>query len=314
MDTSGIHSGQEPMTMGSPVGISSHPQPYLPGYLMGDPAISSPSPSSSVRLWSHSSSSSPPQSRSSVTTPQSSVFKDSRSEWTPNRPPVSGMTGSSKEKSGAPPVAPLFEPGTPNRQTDLNASLLSGSVMSRTPLTITSPMQGLTSPGAGLGSRSPAQIDPFFTQGEELEEEQLDDTWVTIFGFPPAAASFILQQFSQYGNITRHVMATNGNWMHIQYSSRIQAKIALSKNGKVFGNSIMVGVTFCIEKSAMQVPSDNVSISTPSQIECHKSPAIRPLTAAYQAASSPYQVAPSTNAPEKNAGVVSRAMEYMFGW
>ncbi len=39
-----------------------------------------------------------------------------------------------------------------------------------------------------------------------------EEFWVTIFGFPPAAASYILQQFSQFGNILKHVIAPNGNW------------------------------------------------------------------------------------------------------
>ena len=69
-----------------------------------------------------------------------------------------------------------------------------------------------------------------------------------IFSFPPAAASFILQQFSQYGNIQKHVVATDGNWMHVHYQSVLQAKKALSKNGKVFGGTTMVGVTPCIDK------------------------------------------------------------------
>ena len=42
--------------------------------------------------------------------------------------------------------------------------------------------------------------------------------------------------------------STDGNWMHLHYQSKIQAKKALSKNGKVLGNSIMVGVTQCIDK------------------------------------------------------------------
>ena len=43
-------------------------------------------------------------------------------------------------------------------------------------------------------------------------------------------------------------VASDGNWMHIHYQSKLQAKKSLSKNGKVFGNSIMVGVTPCIDK------------------------------------------------------------------
>ena len=40
--------------------------------------------------------------------------------------------------------------------------------------------------------QSPTQLDPFFQEGGE---GGADPTWVTIFGFPTAAESFILRQF-----------------------------------------------------------------------------------------------------------------------
>jgi len=43
-------------------------------------------------------------------------------------------------------------------------------------------------------------------------------------------------------------VAADGNWIHIHYQSKLQAKKVLSKNGKVFGGSIMVGVAPCIDK------------------------------------------------------------------
>jgi len=43
-------------------------------------------------------------------------------------------------------------------------------------------------------------------------------------------------------------IAAEGNWIHIHYQSKLQAKKVLSKNGKVFGGSIMVGVAPCIDK------------------------------------------------------------------
>ncbi|XP_010788784.1 nucleoporin NUP53-like, partial [Notothenia coriiceps] len=96
---------------------------------------------------------------------------------------------------------------------------------------------------------SPAQVDPFYSQGESLSsDDQLDQTWITVFGFPPASASYILLQFAQYGNILKHTMASPGNWMHLQYQSSLQARKALSKDGKVFGDAIMVGVKPCIDK------------------------------------------------------------------
>lgn len=48
--------------------------------------------------------------------------------------------------------------------------------------------------------------------------------------------------------MSRWQMASPGNWMHLQYQSRLQARKALSKDGKVFGDAIMVGVKPCIDK------------------------------------------------------------------
>lgn len=39
-----------------------------------------------------------------------------------------------------------------------------------------------------------------------------------------------------------------GNWIHIQFQNKLQAKRAISKSGKVFGGKIMIGVTQCIDK------------------------------------------------------------------
>lgn len=35
-------------------------------------------------------------------------------------------------------------------------------------------------------------------------DEEYDQCWITVFGFPPSASSYILDQFSQYGNIVQH--------------------------------------------------------------------------------------------------------------
>lgn len=46
-------------------------------------------------------------------------------------------------------------------------------------------------------------------------------------------------------------VSNEGNWMHLHYQSKMAAKKALSKNGKVVGNNIMVGVSQCIDKAVM---------------------------------------------------------------
>src|SRR5690606_16146101 len=90
------------------------------------------------------------------------------------------------------------------------------------------------------------------------------NTWITIFGFPSASASFVLQEFSACGQIVKHVICAQSNWMHIQYQTRLQAQKALGKNGKVLGNQIMVGVMPCNDKNVMSGGSAvaNASAST----------------------------------------------------
>uniref|UniRef100_A0A3Q3FAG6 Nucleoporin NUP35 n=1 Tax=Labrus bergylta TaxID=56723 RepID=A0A3Q3FAG6_9LABR len=116
----------------------------------------------------------------------------------------------------------------------------------------------------------------------------------------------------------RRVMASPGNWMHLQYQSRLQARKALSKDGKVFGDAIMVGVKPCIDKGVMD---SSVAVSTPlstsfSSTVLPSTPrsAIRPLSAAYRSSSSDYQVVADRQTPRKDDSFVSKAMEYMFGW
>lgn len=50
-----------------------------------------------------------------------------------------------------------------------------------------------------------------FSFSENLtSDDDYNDHWVTIFGFPAAASSYILEQFSQYGTILKHVVSGSG--------------------------------------------------------------------------------------------------------
>eukprot|EP01080_Neovahlkampfia_damariscottae_P003350 gene3350-5897_t len=95
--------------------------------------------------------------------------------------------------------------------------------------------------------KSPAQMDPFYETGGNIQNTQeLEQNWITVFGFTPKQTGFVLKQFGLYGEILEHKVG-NGNWMHIKYKKNIQAQKALSKNGKIF-NSLMIGVVECIDK------------------------------------------------------------------
>uniref|UniRef100_A0A3Q4HX47 Nucleoporin NUP53 n=1 Tax=Neolamprologus brichardi TaxID=32507 RepID=A0A3Q4HX47_NEOBR len=285
--------GSEPMTLGSPTS----PKPtsgaqFLPGFLMGDlPAPASPQP----RPFS-----------------LASPLADSGGGGGSAMQPV---VPTPKDKSGAPPVRSIHD-DLVTVATPLAAHRQSFPVM-QSPLSA----RQASTPGTGMQQMclSPAQVDPFYTQGESLSsDDQLDQTWVTVFGFPPASASYILLQFAQYGNILKHTMASPGNWMHLQYQSRLQARKALSKDGKVFGDSIMVGVKPCIDKSVMD---STEAVSTPvsssfssSVLPTTPRSAIRPLSATYRNSGSDYQVVADKQTPRKDDSFVSKAMEYMFGW
>ncbi|PRD26999.1 UNVERIFIED_CONTAM: Nucleoporin [Trichonephila clavipes] len=134
-----------------------------------------------------------------------------------------------------------------------------------------------------------------------------------------ASTNYILQQFSQYGNIVEHKLSPSGNWMHLRYQSKLQAKKALSKNGKVFSGNIMIGVKPCIEMDVMESCKDN-SIKETSLISASNSLTtdpleptkpnlknIRPLTQAYQSPNAQAQVN-----PVKSSGLVSKAFEYIW--
>ncbi|KAK2177457.1 hypothetical protein NP493_597g02008 [Ridgeia piscesae] len=342
----------EPMLLGSPTSpvntnMSSSQSPFLPAYLMGEPAPLTQSPGGS-RLWSASPGSGSPQkslNRSgSLSSPMCQggipAFPGVRFEAR-NRDLLGGRA---KEKVGAPPVQGLLETiASPSPMTDiskLDGSLRVGGHMGGagsflgtpssaqyTPYTqanqtMSSMNHSTMSHVIGQSAKtppSPAQMDPFYTQGETLKaDDELDETWVTVFGFPPAATSFVLQQFAQYGSILKHVVATDGNWMHIHYQSKIQAKKALSKNGKVFGAGVMVGVQQCIDKKVMAgtvgATGFNVTdLGTPTQGTTTTTP-IRPLTAAYRAVSSDFSVVPKSNTPQKSQNVLMKAFDALFGW
>ncbi|KFR03126.1 Nucleoporin NUP53, partial [Opisthocomus hoazin] len=314
-------TGAEPMTLGSPTS----PKPgasaqFLPGFLMGDlPAPVTPQPRA-------------------LSGPSVGVT-EMRSPLLAGSSPPQPVVPSHKDKSGAPPVRSIYDelssPGLGS--TPLTSRQPTSFSLTQSPLVGT--MQSTSGTGmfspASIGqprktTLSPAQLDPFYTQGDSLtSEDQLDDTWVTVFGFPQASASYILLQFAQYGNILKHVMSNTGNWMHIRYQSKLQARKALSKDGRIFGESIMIGVKPCIDKSVME----NFERSSTSSVSSVFTPptklfgtpvqpannttrisTMRPLATAYKASTSDYQVVSDRQTPRKDESIVSKAMEYVFGW
>ncbi|EGD79662.1 hypothetical protein PTSG_10512 [Salpingoeca rosetta] len=72
------------------------------------------------------------------------------------------------------------------------------------------------------------------------------DTCVTVFGFTPEHAGHVLSELGSCGTIVRKQHGA-GNWIHIQFSSRIEAQRALSRSGHVLHGRVMIGVIPCTD-------------------------------------------------------------------
>lgn len=84
-------------------------------------------------------------------------------------------------------------------------------------------------------------------------------------GFSPSDRSLVLQQFRNYGEVTRTVFPPNdSNWMHIQFLNSFQSGSALTKNGMVFNGRIMLGVVECTEKSLAEAPAETSAHAPPA--------------------------------------------------
>lgn len=328
----------EPMTLGSPVGSPTapqHPPPvsstsastFIPSYLMGDvasPATSSgrvvgsgsTSPNKTTRQFSSSTTASTPSSPQ----PSKDPFFSSRlGQDKPGGPPTQGLIG-----FRGPPTLPqspipshLGSPYIDHTQ----GTPVMGYGSPSTPITgFSTPLGPLPQSLYNSTLFTPSRDHTsFLAQDLQTTHESLEDTWVTVFGFPAASASYILTQFTQLGTITEHRNPGTGNWMHLKYQTKLQARKALSKNGKVFSGNIMVGVVPCTDKTLLgdkENLSTNISsIMSPYNTSSTGTPKanMRPLTQAYQTARAEHEVVPKINTPKKNDGLVARAMQHILG-
>lgn len=329
----------EPMTLGSPVGsptaaaqippVSSTGSPFLPSFLMGD-VVASPagpggrvgggggaSPNKTTRQFSTSTSVSSPGSPQPTKDP---FFPTRLGPDKPGGPPTQSLMG----MRGPPslPQSPIpTRLGSPYVDQRILGTPIShgGPVSQLTPGTPIQPSnQSLYSNVAFTPSRDQTSLLSHDTSLQMSLCDALEDSWVTVFGFPAAAASYILTQFTQLGTIVEHRNPGTGNWMHLKYQTKLQARKALSKNGKVFSGNIMVGVVPCSDKAItgdkenMSANLSNVISPDSSMVGTPKSN-MRPLTQAYQTAHAEHEVVPKVNTPKKNDGIVSKAMQHIFG-
>jgi len=280
---------------------------FLPNFLMGDSSLSSPASGS---LSHHRPMISPTKLNRTLSSPAPSTPLQPKGPLLLKENLNRSTRGTPGDKPSGPPTTSLLlsniTPNTTQNKSSLNFSHLTPSRPTINNSTVFPP----TSPDTDIDTCS----TPL-------------STWVTVWGFPPSAASFIVQQMSGCGTVLQHVMTPNSNWMHVRFQTRLQASKAVAKNGSVIGGTIMVGVSPCRDESVLdQLNSSCLDTSSATAGGANASVAslgsglnntprtIRPLTQAYKDAQNDSKVVPGTNTPNKSTGMVSKAMEYMFGW
>lgn len=271
----------EPMTLGSAPSSPSSPTTnpnFLPPFLMGETQPSTATPSIS-----------PGRNKIAAEgrTPRQGLFNQSVLEMNYTNSPYSPHV---PEKQG-PPKQGLFD-----------------TVESKK---LGSPLISKTLPNTSFNdsfSRINSSVN-FTTSINDSLRSPINDSdetlWVTIFGFPPSALSVVLAYFSNCGTIIDKKSPTQGNWVHLKFSSFSEVTKALAFNGKQISNGIMIGVVPYSNKEGKENLNTSVYSVTPKA---------RSLRHSTFSVTSPTAMNTSQNVPQKSTGLMTKAMEYVFGW
>lgn len=149
-------------------------------------------------------------------------------------------------------------------------------------------------------------VNDSFRSISDVKGNGNETLWVTVFGFPPSTLSLVLAHFSNCGTIVDKKCPTQGNWVHLKFSSFNEVSRALAFNGKLVTNGIMVGV---VPYNNKQTNKENLENSIYSPI-----PRARSLRRSIVTLPNPNQITSPQNVPQKSTGLVTKAMEYVFGW
>lgn len=270
----------EPMALGSAPGSPSSPSAnpnYLPAFLMGNAKPVSPN---SPELRKNISFNLTPSDRSSM---RQKLFSPSVSDVPKHLPPsVESNT------TPGPPRQSLFD------TLDVRRSI---NTTTPTPNTQNSFQHDSFSHSFNEKSVERPEIIRQATAGSNL--------WVTVFGFPTTASGSIFTQFASCGMIADKRFPAQGNWMHLKFSNTLEVSKALSLNGKLILNSIMIGV----------LPYQNNSIRESGESPMPKTPTrARSLRLSFVSPQNSNMVITPENVPQKSTGILTKAMDYVLGW
>ncbi|CAH0557460.1 unnamed protein product [Brassicogethes aeneus] len=289
----------EPMTLGSapssPASPGINPN-FLPGFLMGDTQPSTPNPSTS-----------PGRNRNSgnfkmgmaVTEPRSlrqKLFNQSLTESPASMSPFSAVS----EKAG-PPKQGLFDTLEQNRKP--TSPIMSSTAVHYADSPIFNESVSRINEESFNYSRNMSNMDRTVNTSRV---EKIDSNWITVFGFPPSALTLVLSQFSNCGPIADKKIPSQGNWIHIKYNNLNEVSRALSLNGRFLNNNIMIGVQLHNFRENKENNDCSTGYTSPIRARSLRHSFISPHH-------SNTVIAPQT-VPQKSTGLVTKAMEYVFGW
>nr|XP_012221986.1 PREDICTED: nucleoporin NUP53 [Linepithema humile] len=320
----------EPMTLGSPLSspIQSPGSPgsssaYLPSFLLGD----TNTPPKGIVINSQDNPRHLNITNTSLMSPISYGTPDYRSNrqkavfgntTTPSTPQMS-----TKNHAGGPPTRGLFD--------TLEISQVSSPYTSITnpPMTPVSTNQSKLM----MSAVNTSLLFPDSSINLNTSESQGLLQWVTVFGFLPTDVNVVLSHISSRVRIVdkHQPPQPQSNWIHLKCASEQEAQRALACNGSIVSGSIMIGVIPCTDEGVV-LGSDKEnrsklngsmrslsSIARTNQSPFNVSPIskrrkIRSLAAGYNQHFSPQTAQLPENVPQKATGLVSKAMEYVFGW
>ncbi|XP_029035015.1 nucleoporin Nup35 [Osmia bicornis bicornis] len=315
----------EPMTLGSPVGspVQSPGSPvasaYLPSFLLGDsttPAkvnLASPQETPKQLHIGHTTLSSP---LSHYGTPDYRTSRQKAVFGGGNTPNTSQMV--TESHTGGPPTRGLFD--------TLETSQTSYMSPANQSIPCNQTRNLMNTMNASIFNDS--SLNPNKNESQGLLQ------WVTVFGFPPSDTNTVLAHISSRVRIVdKHPPPhAQSNWIHLKCASEQEAQRALACNGNIVSGSIMIGVIPCTDEGVILGSDKENRSRINGSIKCFSNlsrlnqspeystphtpvriPNARPLAAGYNQLS-PQSVRVPENVPQKSTGLVSKAMEYMFGW
>ncbi|XP_011301787.1 nucleoporin NUP53 [Fopius arisanus] len=314
----------EPMTLGSPVGspVQTPGSPgsnsaYLPNFLLGETThtpgrMATANIADTSRFSTMNSPTGLPSPIPAYGTPD---YRHNRQKAMFANATSSGTSRISAEShAGGPPTKGLFD------------------TFETAP-----PMESFSGGNKSLSRSLPRNLvnsnDPFLLDSPNIGTGEAQGLlrWITVFGFPPNGVNIVLSHISNRVRIVdKHPPPqTQSNWIHLKCATEQEAQRALTCNGNIVSGCIMIGVTPCTDEGVvMHSDKENWTangsmriFSSPTKIGTSESGNIlsSPKSSItkrvlFNSQYSPSNIRQPDNVPQRSTGIVSRAMEYVFGW